>query len=84
MPFFSAHELFKLRSVCGEWKDLVGRTWHIIFKREMFEQLLSKDLYRDIIQNTKLVIIIIIISDAHKDTILPKNRDSSKSDDRAD
>jgi len=36
-PFFSALELFKLRAVCGEWKELVRETWHFIFKREIFE-----------------------------------------------
>lgn len=36
-PFFSALELFRMRGVCGEWKDLVRETWHFIFRRDIFE-----------------------------------------------
>ena len=43
-PFFSAYELFKMRCVSSEWRDMVRSMWHLIFKREMFEQLLVADL----------------------------------------
>ena len=36
-PFFSAYELFKMRCVSSEWRDMVRSMWHLIFKREMFE-----------------------------------------------
>ncbi|CAD8064764.1 unnamed protein product [Paramecium primaurelia] len=47
-PFLSALELFKIREVCGWFKDQVKKAWPIVFKREMFEQLLARDLAKNI------------------------------------
>ncbi|CAK73629.1 unnamed protein product (macronuclear) [Paramecium tetraurelia] len=47
-PFLSAFELFKIREVCGWFKEQVKKAWPIVFKREMFEQLLARDLAKNI------------------------------------
>ncbi|CAD8089686.1 unnamed protein product [Paramecium sonneborni] len=47
-PFLSALELFKIRQVCGWFKEQVKQAWPIVFKREMFEQLLARDLAKNI------------------------------------
>jgi hypothetical protein len=37
-------------------KVRVRQTWHVLFKREMFEQLLIKDLSREVIDYSKMII----------------------------
>jgi len=55
--YFNSFDLFKLRAVCSEWRDLIRGMWHIIFKREMMEQVIAADLCNDIEMNFKLMSI---------------------------
>lgn len=53
--YFNSLDLFKLREVCSEWRDIIRSTWHLIFKREMMEQVIAADLCNDIEMNFKLM-----------------------------
>lgn len=44
LPFLGALEIFKLRGVSAWMREQVKKCWPRIFKREMYEQLLAKDL----------------------------------------
>jgi len=53
--YFNSFDLFKLRAVCSEWRELIRGMWHIIFRREMMEQVIAADLCNDIEMNFKLM-----------------------------
>lgn len=53
--YFNSFDLFKLRAVCTEWRELIRGMWHIIFRREMMEQVIAADLCNDIEMNFKLM-----------------------------
>ncbi|KAL4480020.1 hypothetical protein ABPG74_020536 [Tetrahymena malaccensis] len=54
-PFLSSVELFRVRSVSPEWRELVREVWHKTFKRDMQEQLLATDLCKEIEAQFKLM-----------------------------
>ena len=54
-PYFTSFELFKLRGVCNEWREMVRSVWHVLFKREMLEQILAAELCNEIEMNFKLM-----------------------------
>ena len=53
--YFNSFDLFKVRGVCSEWRELIRGMWHIIFRREMMEQVIAADLCNDIEMNFKLM-----------------------------
>lgn len=54
-PYLSSIELFSLRAVCNEWRDMIRGMWHIIFKREMLEQIVAAELCNEIEMHFKLM-----------------------------
>lgn len=54
-PYLTSSELFSMRAVCNEWRDMVRGTWHTIFKREMLDQIVAADLCNDIELHFKLM-----------------------------
>ena len=54
-PYLTSSELFSMRAVCNEWRDLVRGTWHTIFKREMLGQIVAAELCNDIEMHFKLM-----------------------------
>lgn len=54
-PCFSAQNLFYLREVSSEWRELIRSMWHKTFQREMHEQLYAADLCQEIECHFKLI-----------------------------
>ena len=54
-PYLASYELFALRAVCNEWRDLIRGMWHVIFKREMLEQIVAAELCNEIEMHFKLI-----------------------------
>lgn len=54
-PCFSAYNLFYLRQVSSEWRELIRSMWHKTFQREMHEQLYAADLCQEIEFHFKLI-----------------------------
>eukprot|EP01017_Pseudomicrothorax_dubius_P023817 TRINITY_DN2537_c0_g1_i1.p1 TRINITY_DN2537_c0_g1~~TRINITY_DN2537_c0_g1_i1.p1 ORF type:complete len:490 (+),score=103.37 TRINITY_DN2537_c0_g1_i1:95-1564(+) len=48
LPFFSAFELFRMRGVSRGWRESIRGMWHVIFRREMREQLVAATLCNEV------------------------------------
>ena len=54
-PYLTSYELFAMRAVSNEWRELIRGMWHVIFKREMLEQVVAADICNDIEMHFKLL-----------------------------
>ena len=54
-PYLTSSELFAMRTVSNEWRELIRGIWHVVFKREMLEQVVAADICNDIEMHFKLM-----------------------------